>query len=383
MYIIDTENYTFIGSKIRLLPTKEQEELLWKSSGCSRFIYNWALNKQIENYNKGNKFIKDTELRKEMTLLKKEKDYEFLKEIGSNVLKQSVKDLCLAYKKFFDKKARFPKYKSRKSNISFYVNYETMKKTQNGVQCEKLGNIKTVEPLPKLLKKEKHYLNPHISYDGKYWYIGFSRKIKTYKTKLNDNIIGIDLGIKNLATCSNEKVYKNINKTKRVKKLKKKLKYFQRKVSKKYLMNKDGKKFIKTKNIIKLERKIKLINRTLTNIRVNHTHQVTTEIVKTKPSKIVMETLKVTNMLKNKYLSKAISEQSFYRFTYFMEYKCKLYGIEFVKVPTFYPSSKLCSRCGHKKEDLKLSDRTYKCSHCGLEIDRDYNASINLANYKN
>nr|DAX66553.1 MAG TPA: endonuclease [Bacteriophage sp.] len=382
MYIIGTE-YTFIGSKIRLLPTKEQEELLWKSAGCSRFIYNWALNKQIENYNKGNKFIKDTELRKEMTLLKKEKEYKFLVEVGCNVLKHSITDLCLAYKKFFDKKANFPKYKTRKSNISFYINYETMKKTKNGVQCEKLGDIKTVEHLPKLLKGEKHYSNPHISYDGKYWYISVTRKTRTYKTKLNNDILGIDLGIKNLATCSNKKVYKNINKTKRVRKLKKKLKRLQRKVSKKYLINKDGEKFIKTKNIIKLERKIKLINRTLTNIRVNYLHQVTTEIVKTKPSKIVMETLRITNMLKNKHLSKAIAEQGFYRFTYFIEYKCKLYGIEFVKADTFYPSSKLCSRCGYKKEDLKLSDRTYKCNYCGLEIDRDYNASINLANYKN
>ena len=378
-----TKNYTFIGNKIRLMPTKEQEELLLKSAGCSRFIYNWSLNKQIENYNKVKKFIKENELRKEITLLKKQKDYEWLCEVGNNVLKQAAKDLCLAYKKFFDKKASFPKHKSRKSNISFYVNYETMKKTQNGVQCEKLGNIKTAEPLPNLIKGEKHYSNPHISYDGKYWYIGFTRKIKIHKTELNDSIIGIDLGIKNLATCSNEKVYKNINKTKRVKKLKKKLKRLQRKVSKKYLMNKNGEKFVKTKNIIKLERNIKLINRTLTNIRVNHTHQVTTEIVKTKPSKIVMETLRVTNMLKNKHLSKAISEQSFYRFIYFMEYKCKLYGIEFVKANMFYPSSKTCSCCGNIKQDLKLRDRTYKCSHCGLEIDRDYNASINLANYKN
>ena len=383
MNIIGTENYTFIGNKIRLLPTKEQEELFFKSAGCSRFIYNWALNKQIENYKNGNKFIKDNDLRKEMTQLKKQKEFEWLNDVGSNVLKQAVKDLCLAYKKFFDKKAGFPKHKNRKSNISFYVNYESIKKTKNGVQCEKLGNIKTAEPLPKLLKGEKHYLCPRISYDGKYWYIGFSRKIKTYKTNLNNNILGIDLGIKNLATCSDKKVYKNINKTKKVKNLKKKLKRLQRKVSKKYLVNKVGEKFIKTKNIVKLERKIKLVYRTLTNIRVNYTHQVTTEIVKTKPSKIVMETLKIKNMLKNKHLSNATSEQSFYRFTYFMEYKCKLYGIEFVKADMFYPSSKLCSCCGEIKKDLKLNDRIYKCCNCGLEIDRDYNASINLANYKN
>ena len=355
---------------------------MWKSAACSRFIYNWALDKEADNYEKGNKFINDKVLRREMTKLKKEEDFKWLCEVGSNVLKQAVKDLCLAYKKFFDKKAGFPKYKIRKSNISFYVNYETMKKTQNGVQCEKLGNIKTAEPLPNLIKGEEHYSNPHISYDGKYWYIGFTRKIEIHKTELNNIIVGIDLGIKNLATCSNEKVYKNINKTKRVRKLKKKLKRLQKKVSKKYLINKDGKKFIKTKNIIKLERKIKLINRTLTNIRVNHTHQVTTEIVKTKPSKIVIETLRVTNMLKNKHLSKAISEQSFYRFISFIEYKCKLYGIELERVPTLYPSSKKCSHCGAIKKDLKLSDRTYHCECCGLTIDRDYNASLNLTNYK-
>ena len=378
---MDSTAYTFIGTKIRLKPTKEQEILLWKSAGCSRFIYNWALDKEADNYEKGNKFINDKVLRREMTKLKKEENFKWLCEVGSNVLKQAVKDLCLAYKKFFDKKAGFPKHKSRKSNISFYVNYESMKKTQNGVQCEKLGNIKTAEPLPKLLKGE-YYLNPHISYDGKYWYIGFTRKIEIHKTELNDSIIGIDLGIKNLATCSNEKVYKNINKTKRVRKLKKKLKRLQRKVSKKYLMNKDGEKFIKTKNIIKLERKIKLINRTLTNIRVNHTHQVTTEIVKTKPSKIVMETLRVTNMLKNKYLSKAIAEQSFYRFISFIEYKCKLYGIELERVPTLYPSSKKCSHCGAIKKNLKLSYRIYNCECCVIKIYRDYNDSLNLTNYK-
>ena len=379
---MDSTVYTFIGTKIRLKPTKEQEILLWKSAGCSRFIYNWALDKQIDNHKKGNKFINDKVLRREMTKLKKEEDFKWLCEVGSNVLKQAVKDLCLAYKKFFDKKANFPKHKDRKSNISFYVNYESMKKTQNGVQCEKLGNIKTAEPLPELLIEEKHYLNPHISYDGKYWYISFSRKIEIHKTEHNNTTVGIDLGIKNLATCSNEKVYKNINKTKRVRKLKKKLKRLQRKVSKKYLMNKNGEKFVKTKNIIKLERKIKLINRTLTNIRVNHTHQVTTEIVKTKPSKIVLEDLNVSGMMKNKYRAKAIAEAKWYEFRRQILYKAELYGIEVVLADRFYPSSKTCSCCGNYKKDLKLKDRTYICNECGLKIDRDINAAINLANYQ-
>lgn len=383
MYIIGTE-YTFIGSKIRLLPTKEQEELLWKSVSYARYVYNWGLETQIKNYQAGNKFIHFYDLSKLFTIFKNKEENKWLKEVGQNTLKKSLMNVCEAFRVFFAKYNKFPRFKSKKkSKITFYTNYENLHRTQNGVHCEKLGEVLTTEPLPKLLNKNEHFYNTYISYDGKYWYIGLNYKMKLKEYKLNNTTIGIDLGIKNLATCSNEKVYKNINKTKRVRKLKKKLKRLQRRVSKKYLMNKDGEKFVKTKNIIKLERKIKLINRTLTNIRVNYTHQVTTEIVKTKPSKIVMETLRVTNMLKNKHLSKAIQEQGFYRFTYFMEYKCKLYGIEFAKADRFYPSSKLCSRCGHKKDDLKLSDRTYKCNHCGLKIDRDYNASINLANYKN
>ena len=135
-------------------------------------------------------------------------------------------------------------------------------------------------------------------------------------------------------------------------------------------------------NVQKQNRLIRNIHRKLANIRQNYLHQTTTEIVKTKPSRIVMESLNVSEMMKNKHLSKAIQQQKFYEFKRQIEYKSKLNGIEFIQVDKFYPSSKTCSCCGNIKKDLKLSDRMYKCDVCGLVIDRDYNASINLANYE-
>ena len=136
------------------------------------------------------------------------------------------------------------------------------------------------------------------------------------------------------------------------------------------------------KNFQKQARVVKLIYRTLTNIRNNYIHQVTTEIVKTLPSRVVMENLNVKGMMANKHLAESISEQKFYQFKKTMKYKCVLYGIEFVEADRNYASSKICSNCGNKKSDLKLSDRKYVCPHCGTIIDRDLNASINLANYK-
>lgn len=191
---------------------------------------------------------------------------------------------------------------------------------------------------------------------------------------------------------STSKIYKNINKTKKVKNLKKRLKREQRKVSHKIEKNIESRNskrrpkwkrpLKECKNIQRQNKKIRLINKKLTDIRNNHLHQSTSEIVKTKPSRIVMEKLKISGMMKNRHLSKAIAEQKFYEFKRQIKYKCEMYGIEFVEVDRFYASSKICSHCGHKKTDLNLSDRIYKCSECGLTIDRDLNAAINLANYQ-
>ena len=300
-----------LAKKIRLYPTEEQEQKLWQSVGTARFIYNWTLNRQEENYKNGDKFIKDSDLRKEITQLKKD-ELSWLNEVSNNVAKQAVKDCCNAYKNFFKGLVDKPKFKSRKkSKPSFYNDTSKLKAKEKSVLIEKIGRVKSKE----------------------------------------------------------------------IKRLKKSLKRKQRQCSRKYEMNKKGKEYVKTKNIIKLEKQIRLIHRRLSNIRLNYIHQITTKIVKTKPSRVVMEDLNIKGMMKNKHLSKTVAEQCLYDFKMKMKYKCEFYGIEFVEADRYYPSSKLCSCCGSIKKDLKLKDRIYKCS-CGLNINRDYNASINLSRYK-
>lgn len=373
-----------LARKVRIIPNKEQEQQLWKSVGTARFIYNWTLARQEENYTlkgtskNGGKFISDNDLRKELTILKKTEEYKWLNEVSNNVAKQAVKDACNAYKRFFKGQSEKPKFKSRRNcKPSFYNDNIKLKVKNNIVLIEKVGWVNTSEQLPIDVK----YNNPRISYDGKYWYISVGIEVENPVVELTGESVGIDVGIKDLAVCSNGMTFKNINKTKLVKNLEKRLRRLQRKISKKYEMNKEGRKFVKTSNIIKLEKQIRLIHRRLSNIRNNHLHQATNKIVKTKPSRVVMETLNIKGMMKNKHLSKAIAEQCLYDFKVKLKYKCEFNGIEFVEADKWYPSSKTCSECGHIKSRLSLSERTYICEDCGVAIDRDYNASINLSRY--
>ncbi|WAW11915.1 transposase [Staphylococcus phage SAP6] len=366
-----------ITKKVRLKPTKQQKLKLCKSAGIARFIYNWTIAKQQENYEQGKKFIQDTVLRKEITQLKKTEEFSWLHEVSNNVPKQAVKDACNAYKKFFKKKSGFPKFKSKKkTRPSFYNDTYALVVKEKKVLIEKVGWVRTSEQLP----IDTKYYNPRITFDGKYWYISISIEEENKYEDLTNESLGIDLGIKELAVCSDGTIYGNINKTIKVKKLEKRLRRLQRKVSFKYQKNKEGSTFVKTCNIIKLEKQIKLLQRRLSNIRKNYLHQVTSSIVKTKPRRIVIEDLNVKGMMKNRHLAKAIQKQGFYEFRRQLEYKCERQGIELVIVDRFFPSSKTCSTCGSIHKNLKLSDRVFKCK-CGFSIDRDLNASINLANY--
>ncbi|KMT20789.1 RNA-guided endonuclease InsQ/TnpB family protein [Clostridium cylindrosporum] len=369
--------------KIRLLPTKEQEELMFKSVGIARFAYNWGLNKWSELYNQGSKPSKSTIKKEFNNTVKKQPEYKWLYEVSAQVTAQAFGDLDDAFKKFFKKESNYPKFKSKKkSRKSFYVRYDAIKFEDNKVNLEKIGkvNYKTNYKIPSLSK----YNNPRCHFDGKYWYLTLGFEQGENQIELNEDLsIGIDLGIKNLAFVSClDKPIKNINKSYEVRRLNKRLKRLQRQVSRKYEMNKNGSNFIKTNNIIKLEKEIKLIYRRLTNIRNNHIHQTTNKIVKLKPYRVVMEDLNIKGMMKNKHLSKAIANQCLYEFIRQMKYKCKFNGIEFIQADKWYASSKTCSSCGATKKDLKLSDRTYSCIDCGLNIDRDLNAAINLSKYK-
>lgn len=221
----------------------------------------------------------------------------------------------------------------------------------------------------------------NISFDGKYWYLSYVEEVEVQVTDLPDYTdgIGVDLGIKTLATVSDNTTVPNIKTFRRVRILEKRLKRLQRKVSRKYLINKCN-KHNKTKNIIKLEREIKLIHRSLRNIRINHIRKFVSELVKKQPLYIAIEDLNVKGMMKNKYRAKDIANCSFYTIREHLIRKAKERHIAVRLVDRFYPSSKTCSYCGHYKKDLKLNQRVYRCDNCQEKIDRDLNAAINLAN---
>ena len=381
-----------LARKIRLLPTKEQEILFRKSAGVARWSYNYFLAENERIYKEEHRYASGCEIRKYINNTLKKTTHIWLKEVGSNVMKQGVKDAEKALKDYMSGLRGKPRLKSKhKSSLSFYVNYESLKRKPNGFHGEKIGFVKTSKSLPKLKDGEK-YSNPRITYDGKYWYLSIGYEIQEIDCNLTNESLGIDLGIKDLAICSDGTVYKNINKTKKIRRLKKKLLREQRKLSRMIEHNIKGhisnrkpifeRPLIECKNYQKQKRKIQLLYRKITNIRNNYIHQTTTTIVKKLPQRIVMENLNVKGMMKNKHLAEKIAEQKFYEFKRQIKYKAEIRGIQVIEVSTFYPSSKTCSCCGHIKKDLKLSDRIYICPVCNLKIDRDFNASLNLANYK-
>lgn len=371
------------GFTVRLYPTQEQDILMRKHIGSQRYIYNWGLAKNKELYELEQKKYSTTELGKLLTQFKKEDEVKWLNEVSNATLKEALRNLDKAYSQFFKTKKGFPKFKSKKrSNATFYSRYDKLKFYENGtVNLEKIGKIKFKSSYDIDFATITKFSNPTVTWNDRCWVLNFTIEVEPNVNKLEDKVLAIDLGIKQLAIVNIDGLdIPNINKTKVVRDLKKKLKRLQRQCSKKYIMNKKGGSYQKTSNIAKLELKIRKLRRKLKNIRLNHIHKATSKMVKNKPRTIVMEDLNVKGMLRNRHLAKAIAQQGFYKFIEQMKYKCAFNGIKFIQVPRFYPSSKMCSSCGNIKKDLKLSDRTYKCS-CGFTCDRDKNAAYNLANY--
>ena len=376
--------------RVMLIPNNKQETKLFRYANTARFAYNWALGREKENYKNGGKFLSDGELRKEFTQLKKVDKYSWLNEISNNVTKQAIKDACNAYKRFFTGYSKFPKFKSRKHFIpSFYQDNVKIQFTESHVKVagfttskrknkQKLNWIRLAENnrIPTNCK----YTNPRIKYDGLNWYLTVGVEYEDSTAIPSNEGIGIDLGIKDLAICSDGNKYKNINKTQKVKKLEKQKRRLQRSISRSYEKNKKGESYYKTNNVIKKEKFLLKLNHRLTNIRHDYLHKTTSEIIKREPSFIVLEDLNVSGMMKNKHLSKAVQQQGFYEFRCQIEYKSAWNNIPAIMADRFFPSSKLCSCCGNIKKDLKLSDRIYKCE-CGNIIDRDFQAALNLKRY--
>lgn len=379
--------------KVMLLPNNKQNSKLFAIDGSCRFAYNWAIATEKENYNSGGKFINQFELRKKFTKLKQLEEFNWLYQCSNDALKQSIKDACIAFEKFFKGLSDYPQFKKRgKSTPSFYCDTFKIEFNSTHVKLEKISNsirknraklnwIKLAEE--NRIPINARYLNPRITFDGLHWWVsvGIEEKEKEDIQEYTEGI-GIDMGVKDLLICSNGKTYKNINKSKIIKKIEKKKRRLQRSVSRKYLKNKVGERWKKTNNIKKLKIQLLKINRRLTNIRTNHLYLCINDIVNQKPRFINIEDLNTKGMMKNHKLAKAISEVSFNKLKNILTYKCEEKGIMLRMVDRWYPSSKTCFNCGNIKENLSLKDRKYKCEACGIEIDRDYNASINILRYK-
>lgn len=373
--------------KIRLYPTKEQEEIMKKHIGGCRFIWNYMLAREIERYNSGEKVVISAyEMMRVLANLKKEEQYSWLYEISNASCQTICRDLEKAYKRFFNRQNNFPKFKSlKKSKKSFPVRAERLWFEAKYAHIERLGKVryKTDYNLPK--GRDYKFGESRITYFEGKWILTVVIERENQAINLTDKKMGIDLGVKKLAVVAfgEEAFYfDNINKSKKIRDLNKKIKFISRKISRKYRMNKQGNVYIKTKNIEKEEKKLRKLHRRIKNIRENYIHQITRKLVNMLPYEVIMEDLNVKGLLKNKKLSRAISEQCFYKFAYQMEYKCEEMGINFTYVDRFFPSSKTCSNCGCIKTNLRLSDREYYCEHCGMKKDRDYNAAINLMRYE-
>ena len=405
--------------KVMLLPNDKQKTRLFQFAGAARFAYNWALDKQMKAFENGEKFISNNDLRKEFTVLKNSEGYEWLQSISNNVMKQAIKDCCNAYSNFFDKQKKtnikytkkklahlarigrmptvydmngHPKFKSRrKGNFKFYQDTNKIKITSTHVKLEKITTSKRKGRQKlnwiKLAEADRilvgvSYKQPRISFDGLNWWLSVSIEFENSQDENCNDAIGIDLGVKDLAILSDGTVYQNINKTPTVRKLKKRMRRLQRKISRKYEMNKEeGGSYKKTRSIIKSERQLLKLHHRLKNIRQNYIHQVTTAIINRKPKLIVLEDLNIQGMMSNKHLSKAVQEQCLYEFRRQIKYKSEWSNIKVIIADRYYPSSKTCVKCGFIKKDLKLNERTYHCPQCGNVIDRDLQAAINLKKY--
>lgn len=386
--------------KIEINPTDEQKSKIHRTIGVSRFVYNFYIAYNKEIYEREGKFVSGMDFSKWLNneYIPNNQEMKWIKEVSSKATKQAIMNGDKAFRDFFKKAKGFPRFKKKK-NQDVKAYFPKNNKTdwtieRHRVKIPTLGWVRLKEfgyiPINSIVKSgtvsqkaDRYYVSILVEETD----IEISNGNIGMKIFNNNNEgIGIDLGIKEFAVCSDGIKFKNINKTSTVKKVEKKLKREQRKLSRKYESLKTRNKNIRegratSQNIQKQVIKVQKLHQRLRNIRTDYINKTVFSIVKQKPSYITIEDLAVSNMMKNKHLSKVIASQKFFEFKVKLISKCKQNNIELRIVDRFYPSSKTCSQCGKIKKDLKLSDRIYKCD-CGFTIDRDLNASINLKNAK-
>lgn len=401
------------NQKIRLKLTKEQERFAWQYSNTSRKF--WNLLVDIDRRNNKGEFDDILSKSGNETYYSKFHDRDIYKLNESDY--RNLAKIVVAKNYETDVERWLWYYKPKQSFIYAFLSRELVKIRKRNKGRLKFRSIAKIQPnfnvrcdiSDNKKRPSRIYLKDNgklqiptigdvrfghvragfdlsckkqvasVFFDGKYWYLTYVEDVESTTSELLDYTdgIGIDLGITPLATMSDGTTVPNIKTFRRFRILNKRLKRLQRKLSRKYLINKCN-KHNKTKNIIKLERQIKLIHRSIKNIRINHIRKFVSELVKRQPQYIAIEDLNVKGLLKNKHLAKDISNCSFYTIREHLIRKAKERHIVVRLVDRFYPSSKTCSNCGSYKADLKLSQRVYQCEHCKMQIDRDFNASLNI-----
>lgn len=371
--------------KIKLYPNNKQKSFFLKCCGINKFAYNFTIDKIKELYSNNIKW-NDTIIRKELTKLKKSGELKFLYDVSCDIPKQAVKDACDAYKRFFNKNAKYPRYKNRRSKLSFFIDSYKIKFKELLLQIPTLSKkVKMSEKI--IVSSGKEMKNIRVSFDGIDWWLSYSYEVESINTRERSDIsLGIDVGVKTYATLSDRSVYR-LDKSK-LYLLERRRKRIQRKLSKYYLKVKTilskGGKSLKSNNIAKKTLKLKNTYRKASNIINEFIHKTCNDIINKDVSRIVVEDLNIKGMIKNHKLSKAIIINSFNKFFYTLLYKCVLNSIEFIKASKFFASTQTCSNCGNvltKENKLTLKDRVYDCKLCGFKEDRDINAAINLSRY--
>lgn len=357
--------------KTELNPNATQLILLKKAAGAARWAYNWGLAKKKAAMEKKERIPTAIDLHKELNQLKKT-EITWMYETSKCAPHEALRNLDKAFNNFFrnckkKKKGKkgFPRFKSKHKNKDSFRLLGSIHVFTDRIQLPRIGivRLKEREYIP---TENAKILSATVSKQADRWFVSVQAEIEIVQLPENGHTIGIDLGIKTLATCSNGECFDN---PKHLKRKENTLRIRQKSLSRKRKGSANRKKAAK---------RVAVLHRTIANTRKDVLHKITSKIIN-ENQVIVLEDLNVSGMVKNHKLSKAISDAGMGEFRRQLEYKAGWYGRKIVIVDRYFPSSKLCSGCGQVKEELKLSERTYKCD-CGLEIDRDMNAAINLAN---
>lgn len=381
--------------KTEINPTKNQIELIHKTFGCTRYIYNQFVFENLENLKSGKKFVSAFDFSKRLN--NDPNTPLWIKEVPSKAIKQALIYADRAFKDYFSKRRGKPKLKKKGSSDSFYL-IGTIKVERHRIFVPKLKWLRL---------KEFGYIPKNVSSvtismkNGRYYISCLCKDEQDERIPLSDYTMGIDFGLKD-QFITEDRIIPSINRSLCIKKLEQRLRREQRKLSRKYEANmvdkiyyqsgaKKGQlksyKWIKPlsecKNIQKQKLKVARIYERLNRIRTEYNRKALHSLViERKPSAITIEDLAIRNLMKNRHLSSAIANAQWYQSRLYLENLCKKFGIELRLVNKFYPSSKLCSDCGFKYKDLKLGERFWICSNCGSTHDRDRNAAINLGQCK-